>query len=88
MDIALSYSEYGSGAPLILLHGNGEHSGYFDSQIEVLSRAYRVITIDTRGHGRSPRGTAPFTLEQFARDRLRQHAPHLHVGERNVGQRS
>lgn len=68
VDIALSYREYGSGAPLILLHGNGEHSGYFDSQIEALSRAYRVITVDTRGHGRSPRGTAPFTLEQFARD--------------------
>ena len=27
-----------------------------------------MIALDTRGHGQSPRGTAPFTLEQFAED--------------------
>lgn len=28
----------------------------------------RVIAVDTRGHGQSPRGTAPFTIQQFAED--------------------
>ena len=32
------------------------------------SAHYRVIAVDTRGHGESPRGEAPFTLEQFAQD--------------------
>ena len=27
-----------------------------------------MITVDTRGHGKSPRGTAPFTMAQFAMD--------------------
>lgn len=27
-----------------------------------------MIAVDTRGHGKSPRGTAPFTMDQFAED--------------------
>ena len=68
MDIELFYIERGAGFPLILLHGNGESSDYFKAQIEEFSEHYRVIAIDTRGHGRSPRGSAPFTLAQFAED--------------------
>ena len=33
MDIKLHYTERGEGEPLILLHGNGEDSGYFVHQI-------------------------------------------------------
>ena len=66
MDIALSYLEKGSGQPLILLHGNGGSSKYFKKQIDYFSGDYRVIAIDTRGHGKSPRGEKPFTIEQFA----------------------
>lgn len=68
MDIKLYYTETGTGEPLILLHGNGENSGYFVHQIEYFSKKYRVIAIDTRGHGMSPRGNAPFTIRQFAED--------------------
>lgn len=66
--IELQYKEKGIGKPLILLHGNGEDSSYFRNQIEYFSRFRRVIAVDTRGHGRSPRGTAPFTIRQFAED--------------------
>lgn len=68
MDIKLSYTEKGKGEPLILLHGNGENSTYFVNQIDYFSKTYRVIAIDTRGHGKSPRGEAPFTIQQFAED--------------------
>ncbi len=64
----LFFRQQGSGKPLVLLHGNGEDSSYFSQQIAWFSRAWRVIAIDTRGHGRSPRGDAPFTLAQFAED--------------------
>ena len=70
MDIKLYYQEKGQGNPLILLHGNGENGGYFVHQVEYFSKKYRVIAVDTRGHGRSPRGTAPFTIRQFAEDLL------------------
>lgn len=68
MDIQLHYTDYGSGEPLILLHGNGEDSSYFEHQIAFFQDRYRVIAVDTRGHGKSPRGTAPLTLNQFADD--------------------
>ena len=68
MDIELSCIELGEGFPLVLLHGNGEDHTYFQHQLEPFSQTYRVIAVDTRGHGQSPRGEAPFTLEQFAQD--------------------
>lgn len=68
MAIHLYYEEKGSGTPLILLHGNGEDHTYFEHQMEYFSKSCRVIAIDTRGHGKSPRGTAPFSIRQFAED--------------------
>ena len=68
MDIALYYQEKGNKEPFILLHGNGENSSYFKNQIDYFSDRYRVIALDTRGHGKSPRGTKPFTIEQFSCD--------------------
>ncbi|MCI9267680.1 MAG: alpha/beta hydrolase [Lawsonibacter sp.] len=68
MDIQLNYIIAGQGFPLVLLHGNGEDHTYFKRQMGPFSERYQVFALDTRGHGRSPRGTAPFTLEQFAED--------------------
>ena len=68
MDIQLNVMEAGEGFPLVLLHGNGEDSSYFKHQMEPFSKVYHVYAVETRGHGQSPRGTAPFTLDQFAED--------------------
>ena len=68
MDISLYYAERGEGQPLVLLHGNGESHRYFAGQIDFFAASRRVIAVDTRGHGASPRGTAPFTIAQFALD--------------------
>ena len=68
MDIKLNFIEQGQGQSLILLHGNGEDTTYFEHQIPYFSKNYHVIAIDTRGHGQSPRGEKPFTIKQFAED--------------------
>lgn len=70
MDITHHYIEKGTGAPLILLHGNGEDGSYFIRQIDAFAHTYRVIAPDTRGHGKTARGEAPFTIRQFADDLL------------------
>ena len=70
MDIRHFFIEKGQGEPLILLHGNGENVDYFAGQIDVFARDYHVYALDTRGHGKTPRGTAPFTIRQFADDLL------------------
>lgn len=69
-DISLYYERQGSGPPLLLLHGNGENGQYFRYQMAYFSKKYTTYAIDTRGHGKSPRGTAPFGMKQFAQDLL------------------
>lgn len=68
MNIKLHYEEKGDGFPLILLHGNGGSLEYFVNQTDHFSKFYRVIAIDSRGHGRSERGKAEFSIKQFADD--------------------
>lgn len=70
MDIDHFFIEKGTGEPLILLHGNGENCSYFKGQTGVFSKSYHVYALDTRGHGKTPRGDKPFTIRQFADDLL------------------
>ena len=69
-DIKHFYTEKGQGDPLILLHGNGESHAYFQNQTDVFAERYHVYALDTRGHGQTPHGDAPFTIRQFAEDLL------------------
>ena len=83
MDIKLHYTEQGEGDPLILLHGNGEDGTYFVHQTSHFSKTRRVIAVDTRGHGKSPRGTAPFGIRQFAED-LRAFLDELQIEQADI----
>ncbi len=63
------YSTYGAGAPVILLHGGLANQRYWGDQVPALTKAgYRVILIDSRGHGRSSRDARPYTYELMAAD--------------------
>ncbi len=65
------YSTYGSGRPIILLHGGLGHRGNWGSQVPaLLASGYRAILIDSRGHGRSTRDERPYTYELMASDVL------------------
>ena len=62
------YETYGSGVPLLLIHGNGGSIGGFKRQIGALAAHHRVIAMDSRGHGKSELGDTPLTYEQMAED--------------------
>ncbi len=63
------YAAYGSGPPVLLLHGGLGHSGNWGYQVPaLLSNGYRAVVIDSRGHGRSTRDARPFTYELMASD--------------------
>src|ERR1700723_637464 len=65
------YSTYGSGSPVILLHGGLGHSGNWGYQVPALVESgYRAVLIDSRGHGRSTRDAQPFSYELMASDVL------------------
>src|SRR5262245_57618852 len=64
-------ARFGVGSPVLLLHGGLEHSGNWGYQVPALtSIGYRVIVIDSRGHGRSTRDSRPYSYELMASDVL------------------
>lgn len=70
IDTAQIYFEiYGSGEKnLLLLHGNGEGSECFAKQFEPFSRDYTLISMDSRGQGKSTFGRKKLTIAQIASD--------------------
>ncbi|PTT19796.1 oxidoreductase, partial [Chryseobacterium sp. HMWF028] len=65
------YEEYGSGEPLVLLHGNNGSISDFYNQIPDLAKQFKVIVLDTRGQGRSTDlSTDDYTYEEFSEDLL------------------
>ncbi|MGF7150771.1 pimeloyl-ACP methyl ester carboxylesterase [Sphingomonas zeicaulis] len=65
------YGSVGEGTPILLLHGGRSSSRAWDRQVPALVAAgFRVILIDTRGHGRSTLGQQSLSYDLFARDVL------------------
>lgn len=60
---------FGSGRPLVLLHGGMANADWWGFHAERLSRSHRIVTMDTRGHGRSPPASA-YSYDLFAADAL------------------
>lgn len=81
--IALYYEVYGTGEPLLLVHGNGGSIGSLAAQIEYFSEHHRVIAMDSRDHGRSGDSTDRLTYETMADD-LAALLDHLEVGPTDV----
>ncbi|SMR54395.1 unnamed protein product [Zymoseptoria tritici ST99CH_1A5] len=51
--VRLYYEVHGEGTPLILTHGYSADSSMWSGQIESLSKRFRLIVWDMRGHGKS-----------------------------------
>jgi pimeloyl-ACP methyl ester carboxylesterase len=65
------YAAYGSGSPVILLHGGLGNSGNWGYQVPALVKAgYRTIVIDSRGHGHSTWDGRPFSYDLMSTDVL------------------
>jgi pimeloyl-ACP methyl ester carboxylesterase len=59
---------FGQGEPVILLHGGLANANYFGHLVPALAKTYRVIVMDSRGHGRSTRGAEPLGYSLMASD--------------------
>jgi pimeloyl-ACP methyl ester carboxylesterase len=60
--------EYGSGEPLLLIHGNGGSIAAFSQNIPELAKHFRVIAADSRAQGKSLDPDHPLTFEMMADD--------------------
>ena len=47
------YEQYGSGTPLLILHGNSQSLAVFYPFLRTFLTDFQVILMDSRGHGRS-----------------------------------
>ena len=68
--IKIWYATFGSGPPVILLHGGLANSNYWGDLIPALAPHYRTIVMDSRGHGRSSRDAQPYGYDLMASDVL------------------
>jgi pimeloyl-ACP methyl ester carboxylesterase len=66
--IRLYYAVFGTGEPVILLHGGLANADYWGNQVPALAERYQVIVVDSRGHGRSTRDAQPFGYDLMAAD--------------------
>ncbi|MES2427485.1 MAG: alpha/beta hydrolase [Bacteroidota bacterium] len=63
------YTEvYGTGKPLLMIHGNGGSIGAFSGAIPYFAKRYQVITVDSRAHGRTKDDRDSLSFEQMADD--------------------
>jgi pimeloyl-ACP methyl ester carboxylesterase len=68
--IRVWYAEFGRGEPVLLLHGGLANSNYWGNQVPALAESYRVIVVDSRGHGRSTHDERPYGYDLMASDVL------------------
>jgi pimeloyl-ACP methyl ester carboxylesterase len=66
--IQLYYEVYGTGEPILLVHGGGLSIASFKAQIEYFRPHYKVIAMDSRDQGRSGDSTDKITYEKMTDD--------------------
>ena len=68
-NIDIYYEDYGSGKPVVLIHGWPLSSSSWEKQIPPLLEAgYRVITYDRRGFGHSSKPASGYNYDTLAED--------------------
>ena len=66
--IRIWYAQFGHGEPVLFVHGGLGNSDYWGNQVRAFSGRYRVIVMDSRGHGRSTRDARPYGYDLMASD--------------------
>lgn len=68
--IKIWFASFGRGEPVVLLHGGLANANYWGHQVRALQTHYRVIVMDSRGHGRSSRNAQAYGYDLMASDVL------------------
>jgi pimeloyl-ACP methyl ester carboxylesterase len=66
--VRLYYEVYGTGEPLLVVHGNGGSIADMQKQIAYFRKHYQVIAMDSRDHGRSADSPDALTYEKMTDD--------------------
>ena len=81
------YEQYGSGTPLLILHGNSQSLAVFHPFLHAFLPDFQVILMDSRGHGRSRLSVRTalrgFSTEDMADDAIAL-LDHLHLSSAHL----
>lgn len=66
--VRLHYLEAGSGRPVVFIPGWSQTAAMFRPQLDELSREFRVIAVDMRGHGQSEKPSHGYRIARLAAD--------------------
>lgn len=66
--LTINYEIAGTGPWLTLSHSLACDLHMWDEQMDALTKQYKVLRYDTRGHGKSEAPAGPYTLDQLADD--------------------
>lgn len=64
----LYYETCGTGPTLVFLHGNGSNGRFFSQQIPFFEKSYRLLVLDSRGHGFSGNNAKTLSFRLMAED--------------------
>jgi pimeloyl-ACP methyl ester carboxylesterase len=64
------YDDYGSGDPLVLMHGGLVDARWFEPNLVPLAERFHVYTPERRGHGHTPDAPGPITYQLMADDTI------------------
>ncbi|MDM8538752.1 alpha/beta hydrolase [Desulfobacterales bacterium HSG17] len=67
-DLNIYYEITGKGSPLLLIHGLGSSTRDWESQVKFLSKHFKVIAFDVRGHGKTGKPPGSYSVSMFAKD--------------------
>jgi non-heme chloroperoxidase len=67
-DVRLYYETFGSGAPIVFVHGGGMSHEFWEQQVYHFADSYQVVAYDLRGHGESDKPPHGHEFNRFAQD--------------------
>lgn len=66
--VRIHYNHYGTGFPLVFLHGFSANAWLWAFQAPVLAHRYHCIVIEARGHGLSSKPLSGYSIQDMAAD--------------------
>jgi non-heme chloroperoxidase len=67
-DIRLYYETFGSGSPIVFIHGGGMSHEFWEQQVFYFADSHQVVAYDLRGHGESDKPPHGHEFIRFTQD--------------------
>jgi pimeloyl-ACP methyl ester carboxylesterase len=67
-DVRIYYETFGSGSPIVFVHGGGMSHEFWEQQVYHFADEYQTVALDLRGHGESDKPARGHNFDRFTLD--------------------